>query len=141
MRTFMRWLGGIPGSGINRIALSTALRATLATGVPLAVLPHFELGRTAYPAVLGALATSMVDVGGPYRTRLLTLLAQASGGPCLLMLATVAATQEQTNLPAWGSDQALQRILFLHHPSFLHPRSRCPPGYCPHRGCARNPRR
>jgi hypothetical protein len=77
--------------GANRIALSTALRGTLATVVPLAVLPRTGLADIAYPAVLGALATSMVDVGGPYRTRLVAMLVQALGGPCLLLLGTIAA--------------------------------------------------
>ena len=76
--------------GANRIALSTALRGTLATVVPLAVLPHVGLAGIAYPAVLGALATSLVDVGGPYRTRLVAMLVQALGGSCLLLLGTVA---------------------------------------------------
>jgi len=78
-------------SGANRIALSTALRGTLATVVPLAVLPHLGLASASYPAVLGALATSLVDVGGPYRTRLVAMLVQALGGACLLLLGTVAA--------------------------------------------------
>lgn len=76
--------------GANRIALSTALRGTLATVVPLAVLPHTGLASLSYPAVLGALATSLVDVGGPYRTRLVAMLVQALGGACLLLLGTVA---------------------------------------------------
>jgi uncharacterized membrane protein YccC len=91
MRTLLQRLGEIPGSGPNRIALSTALRGTLATGLPLAVLPHLRLGALAYPAVLGALAASLVDVGGSYRTRLLAMLAQALGGPCLLELGSIAA--------------------------------------------------
>jgi uncharacterized membrane protein YccC len=91
MRTLRQRLVEIAGSGPNRIALSTALRGTLATGLPLAVLPHLGLGGIAYPAVLGALAVSLVDVGGPYRTRLLVMLAQALGGPCLLELGNVAA--------------------------------------------------
>jgi uncharacterized membrane protein YccC len=91
MRTLRQRLGEIPGSGPNRIALSTALRGTLATGLPLAVLPHLGLGGIAYPAVLGALAASLVDVGGAYRTRLLAMLAQALGGPCLLELGSIAA--------------------------------------------------
>lgn len=76
--------------GANRIALSTASRGTLATVVPLAVLPHVGLAGISYSAVLGALATSLVDVGGPYRTRLVAMLLQAFGGPCLLLLGTVA---------------------------------------------------
>jgi len=91
MRTLRQRLGELAESGPNRIALSTALRGTLATGLPLAVLPHLGLGAIAYPAVLGALAVSLVDVGGPYRTRLLVMLAQALGGPCLLELGNVAA--------------------------------------------------
>jgi len=92
--TRMRWpprgLRKHLSAGANRIALSTALRGTLATVVPLAVLPRVGLGYLAYPAVLGALATSMVDVGGPYRTRLIAMLVQALGGPCLLLLGTRA---------------------------------------------------
>jgi uncharacterized membrane protein YccC len=79
-------------SGANRIALSTAFRGTLATIVPLAVLPHVGLADFGYPAVLGALATSLVDVGGPYRTRLVAMLVQALGGACLLLLGNVAAS-------------------------------------------------
>ena len=67
-------------AGANRIPLSTALRGTLATVVPLAVYPRAGLGDIAYPALLGALATSMVDVVGPYRTRLIAVLVQARGG-------------------------------------------------------------
>jgi uncharacterized membrane protein YccC len=77
-------------SGANRIALSTALRGSLATVVPLAVLPHTALAGIGYPAVLGALAASLVDVGGPYRTRLVAMLVQALVGPCLLLLGTVS---------------------------------------------------
>lgn len=77
-------------SGPNRIALSTALRGTIATATPLAVLPHLGAAPLAYPAVLGALATSMVDVGGPYRSRLVAMLIQALGGPCLLLLGSLA---------------------------------------------------
>ncbi len=77
--------------GANRIALSTALRGTLATVVPLALLPHVGLAMLGYPAVLGALATSLVDVGGPYRSRLEAMLAQALGGSALLLLGTAAA--------------------------------------------------
>jgi len=90
----MHWLTArlreYASGGANRIALSTALRGTLATVVPLAVLPHTALAAIAYPAVLGALATSLVDVGGPYRTRLVAMLLQALGGACLLLLGIVA---------------------------------------------------
>jgi uncharacterized membrane protein YccC len=91
----MHWppgrLGERLSGGANRIALSTASRGTLATVVPLAVLPHTGLADIGYPAVLGALATSLVDVGGPYRTRLVAMLVQALGGSCLLLLGNVSA--------------------------------------------------
>src|SRR6202049_3776202 len=90
MRKFLRRLGGRLASGPSRIALSTALRGTIATVLPLALLPRLGLAELAYPAVLGALATSMVDVGGPYRTRLVAMLVQALGGPCLLLLGRAA---------------------------------------------------
>ena len=87
----MRWsLTEWLNRGPNRIALSTAWRGTIAAAAPLALLPHFGLRELAYPAVLGALATSLVDVGGPYRSRLVAMLLQALGGPCLLLLGTVA---------------------------------------------------
>ena len=85
----LRKLRATLGGGANRTALSTAFRGTLATVVPLAILPHVGLADVAYPAVLGALATSLVDVGGPYRTRLVAMLVQALAGPCLLLLGTI----------------------------------------------------
>jgi uncharacterized membrane protein YccC len=90
MDGLIKKLGELSGSGPNRIALSTAMRGTIATALPLLLLPQLGLGQLAYPAVLGALATSMVDVGGPYRARLLAMLAQALGGPCLLLLGSAA---------------------------------------------------
>jgi uncharacterized membrane protein YccC len=80
-------------SGPNRIALSTAWRGTLSTVLPLALFPHLGLGALAYPAVLGALAVSMVDVGGPYRSRLVAMLIQGLGGSCLLLLGMAAVGQ------------------------------------------------
>jgi hypothetical protein len=90
MDGLIKKLGELSGSGPNRIALSTAMRGTIATALPLLLLPQLGLGHLTYPAVLGALATSMVDVGGPYRARLLAMLAQALGGPCLLLLGSAA---------------------------------------------------
>jgi uncharacterized membrane protein YccC len=86
MVALLRRLGELLARGPNRIALSTAMRGTLSTALPLALLPSLDLTPFAYPAVLGALATSLVDVGGPYRTRLVAMLAQALGGPLLLLL-------------------------------------------------------
>ncbi len=92
MGTLVRRLGEFLARGPNRIALSTALRGTLSTAVPLALLPALGLAQFAYPAVLGAMATSLVDVGGPYRTRLIAMLAQAVGGPCLILLGGAAVS-------------------------------------------------
>jgi uncharacterized membrane protein YccC len=75
-------------SGPNRIALSTAARGTIAAAAPLPLLPLVGLGDFAYPAVLGALATSLVDVAGPYGSRLAAMVVQALGGPLLLLLAS-----------------------------------------------------
>ncbi|HZB91998.1 MAG TPA: FUSC family protein, partial [Stellaceae bacterium] len=89
LKHLSRWLGSSP----TRIALSTALRGTIASAAPLAILPHFGLGDFAYPAVLGALATSMVDIGGPYRSRLIAMLIQGLGGAALLWLGMLAVNQ------------------------------------------------
>jgi uncharacterized membrane protein YccC len=86
----LKALGTWLATGPNRIALSTALRGTIASAAPLALLPSLGQGAIAYPAVLGALATSMVDVGGPYRSRLVAMLIQGLGGACLLLLGTLA---------------------------------------------------
>ena len=91
VRRLTQSLARLLRSSPNRIALSTAMRGTLATGVPLALLPQLGAADLAYPAVLGALATSLVDVGGPYRTRFVAMLLQSAGGPCLLLLGTLVA--------------------------------------------------
>jgi uncharacterized membrane protein YccC len=91
MPLLSRRLGELLRSGPNRIALSTAMRGTLATCVPLALLPLLGAADLTYPAVLGSLATSLVDVGGPYRTRLVAMLLQAAGGPCLLLLGALVS--------------------------------------------------
>src|SRR5258708_259344 len=87
----LRRLGARLATGPNRIALSTALRGTIATVTPLAVLPTLGWGELAYPTVLGALNTSMVDVGGSYRNRLAAMALFAVVGPCLLLLGAAAS--------------------------------------------------
>src|SRR5260221_2505887 len=86
----LRQLGARLATGPNRIALSTALRGTIATVTPLAVLPTLGWGDLAYPTVLGALNTSMVDVGRSYRNRLAPIAPFALGGPSLLLLDALA---------------------------------------------------
>ncbi|HEX6840429.1 MAG TPA: FUSC family membrane protein, partial [Stellaceae bacterium] len=89
----LRALGARFATGPNRIALSTALRGTIATVTPLALLPLFAWGEIAYPTVFGALNTSMVDAGGSYRSRLTAMAAFAVVGPCLLLLGTAAVAE------------------------------------------------
>jgi uncharacterized membrane protein YccC len=70
----------------NRIALTTAARGTLATLVPLVVLPLFGVnGEVARFAVIGGLHASMVDVGGTYRNRLVTMVGFSLLAPILML--------------------------------------------------------
>jgi len=84
-------LGARLATGPNRIALSTALRGTLATVAPLAVLPPVGLDDMAHLAVIGAIGTSMSDVGGPYRSRLAAMAFLAAAGSVLLFLGMQAS--------------------------------------------------
>src|SRR5947207_13369994 len=54
----------------NQIAFIWALRGTIAAGMPLLLLPVFGFGLPSHFVAVGALNTSMVDVGGAYRSRL-----------------------------------------------------------------------
>ncbi|OBS09778.1 FUSC family protein [Acidihalobacter prosperus] len=62
------------------MGLSAAIRGTLATGIPLLGLAALHHPVPALIAALGALQTSIADVGGPYRDRAITL-----GLACLLL--------------------------------------------------------
>lgn len=73
-------------SGPNRIALSTAVRGTIATVVPLALFPVSGLASLAHFAVIGALNTSMVDLGGLYRSRLAVMALYCVLGPALMLI-------------------------------------------------------
>lgn len=55
------------------MGLSVAMRGTLATGIPLLGLEALHQPIPALLAALGALQTSIADVGGPYRDRIITL--------------------------------------------------------------------
>lgn len=80
-------LRGWADSGPNRIALTTALRGTLATLVPLVVLPLFGVNaEVARFAVIGGLHASMVDVGGAYRSRLVTMVGFSAVAPILMLI-------------------------------------------------------
>ncbi len=54
----------------NQIALMWAFRGTIAAGVPLLCLPALGFGLASHFVAIGALHTSMVDVGGSYRRSL-----------------------------------------------------------------------
>ena len=111
MRKLRQRLHDLLSSGPNRIALSTAVRGTIATGVPLMALPHHGLAGLAYPAVLGALATSLVDVGGPYRTRLFAMLAQALGGTGLLLVGALASRHWWVAAPVMAAIGILSGVI------------------------------
>ncbi len=86
MSGFLKHLRDSLATGPNRIAASTALRGTIATVAPLVLLSRFGLAALAYPAVIGALGASMVDVGGPYRSRLAAMALLTVIGPGLMLL-------------------------------------------------------
>ena len=73
----------------NRIALSYAFRGTLAIAVPLFLLPMLGLGPVTHIVVIGALQTSIVDVGGPYGSRLRGMALNSLVSPLLLLAGTL----------------------------------------------------
>ena len=74
------------------MALSYALRGTLAIAAPLFLLPPLGLGAAAHMVVIGALQTSIVDVGGPYGSRLRGMLVNSVVSPLLLLAGTGCGT-------------------------------------------------
>jgi Fusaric acid resistance protein-like/FUSC-like inner membrane protein yccS len=81
-------------SGPNRIALTTAARGTLATLVPLIVLSLLGVNaEVAHFAVIGGLHASMVDVGGAYRNRLVTMIGFGLLAPILMLWGMQLNTQ------------------------------------------------
>src|SRR5215218_5447393 len=74
----------------NRIAFAWALRGTIATGLPLIALPALGMGPLSNFVVIGALNTSMVDVGGSYRSRLTAMALNAVLSPVALLLGNFA---------------------------------------------------
>jgi uncharacterized membrane protein YccC len=79
----IQWARTLLASGPNRIALSSALRGVIATVTPLIALPLLGFEAVSRLAVIGALNTSNVDMGGSYRSRLASMLALAILGPLL----------------------------------------------------------
>src|SRR5690349_5856248 len=74
----------------NRIAFAWALRGTIATGLPLVALPALGLGPLSNFVVIGALNTSMVDVGGSYRSRLAAMALNVVLSPMALLFGSLA---------------------------------------------------
>src|SRR4051794_857821 len=90
MWTTLRQLRGRLAASPNRIAFAWALRGTIATGLPLVALPALGLGPLSNFVVIGALNTSMVDVGGSYRSRLSAMALNAVVSPLALLLGSFA---------------------------------------------------
>ena len=90
MWTTLRQLRGSLAASPSRIAFAWALRGTIATGLPLIALPAIGLGPLSNFVVIGALNTSMVDVGGSYRSRLTAMALNAVVSPMTLLLGNFA---------------------------------------------------
>src|SRR3954447_12688094 len=86
----LRQLRGNLAASPNRIAFTWALRGTIATGLPLIAFPALGLGPLSNFVVIGALNTSMVDVGGSYRSRLTAMALNAVVSPITLLLGNFA---------------------------------------------------
>jgi uncharacterized membrane protein YccC len=94
-RVFKRFAPTWPASSPNQIALVWALRGTIAAGLPLLILPLLGLDTASRAIAVGALNTSLVDVGGSYRGRLNAMAFNAVAAPLVLLLGS------QTREPWW----------------------------------------
>ncbi len=74
----------------NQIAFIWALRGTIAAGVPLLLLPVLGFGLPSHFVAVGALNTSMVDIGGSYRSRLIAMAFNSVVSPLALVLGSQA---------------------------------------------------
>ncbi|HUN51834.1 MAG TPA: FUSC family protein [Candidatus Sulfotelmatobacter sp.] len=86
-RSLGRWIARFDTSP-NRIALSYALRGTIAIAAPLLLLPPLGFAGAAHMVVIGALQTSIVDVGGPYGSRLRGMILNSIVASLLLLAGT-----------------------------------------------------
>lgn len=102
MPSFRRLLSALPTS----LHFSVALRGTLAVGTPLIVLNLLGHPALALLATVGALQSTMADVGGSYRGRVLTLLLA-----CVLI--PTAATLGGMLMPWWWAVTLGMTILAL----------------------------
>ena len=71
--TLQTWWHNLRHGSANEIALSWAVRSSCATALPLLIMPLFGFEQASRLLAIGALNTSMVDVGGTYRNRLIAM--------------------------------------------------------------------
>jgi uncharacterized membrane protein YccC len=91
IRAYFRRIGPLLATSPNQIAFVWALRGTIAAGIPLLCLPPLGLGLASHFIAIGALNTSMVDIGGTYRSRLNAMTFNSMVSPLALVLGSQAA--------------------------------------------------
>jgi uncharacterized membrane protein YccC len=84
-------LRALTATAPNRIALATAVRGTIATATPLLLLSFTSHAAFVHFVVIGALNTSMVDLGGLYRSRLAVMALYCALGPVLMLVGAAVA--------------------------------------------------
>ena len=86
LATLQTWWHNLRHGSANEIALSWAVRSSCATALPLLIMPLFGFEQASRLLAIGALNTSMVDVGGTYRNRLIAMGFNAVLSPISLLL-------------------------------------------------------
>src|SRR4051794_32015067 len=86
MAKLWAWWQKLRQGSANEIALSWAVRSSCATALPLLIMPFFGLEQASRLLAIGALNTSMVDVGGTYRNRLIAMGLNAVLSPMSLLV-------------------------------------------------------
>jgi uncharacterized membrane protein YccC len=86
MAKLWAWWQKLRQGSANEIALSWAVRSSCATALPLLIMPLFGLEQASRLFAIGALNTSMVDVGGTYRNRLIAMGLNAVLSPISILL-------------------------------------------------------
>ncbi len=88
--SYIRRLRPLLATSSNQIAFVWALRGTIAAGLPLLCVPVLGFGPESRLIAIGALNTSIVDVGGSYRSRLNAMTFNSLVSPLALLLGTQA---------------------------------------------------
>jgi uncharacterized membrane protein YccC len=89
-RPYFRRIGLFLATGPNQIAFVWALRGMIAVGIPLLCLPPLGFAPASNFIAIGALNTSMVDVGGSYRSRLNAMTFNSMISPLALVFGSQA---------------------------------------------------